>query len=73
MAQKKSKEFRACRVCKRILLDTACPEHGEKAMSPDWYGFLIIVDDKNSKISQRAEIKKQFETDKEEIYAIKVR
>jgi RNA polymerase subunit RPABC4/transcription elongation factor Spt4 len=57
----------ACRKCKRICFDKPCPEHGDKDLSSDWYGFVVIDDMKHSSMGQVAGITK------EGIYAIKVR
>jgi DNA-directed RNA polymerase subunit E" len=61
------KKYMACKICKRIYLDSPCPDHGDSHMTDDWYGFLIIIDPVHSEIAKRAGISE------EGTYAIKVR
>lgn len=68
MAGKSTKKrTMACRVCKKIFYDSACPQHGESHMSEDWFGFLILKDIENSIIAKQSGIKEKGD------YAIKVR
>ncbi|MHB1439768.1 MAG: transcription elongation factor subunit Spt4 [Cuniculiplasma sp.] len=68
MAGKSTKKrTMACKICKKIYFDAACPQHGDSHMSDDWFGFLIINDTENSVIAKTSGIKESGR------YAIKVR
>jgi RNA polymerase subunit RPABC4/transcription elongation factor Spt4 len=61
------KKILACRKCKRICFDKPCPEHGDRDLSPDWYGFMVFDNLEHSTISKIAV------NPREGIYALKVR
>ncbi|MBR9707712.1 MAG: DNA-directed RNA polymerase, subunit E'' [Candidatus Diapherotrites archaeon] len=52
------KKEKACRTCKRLILEEAeCPSCGNKKFSTLWKGLIIITDPENSAIAQKLEIK----------------
>ena len=61
------KRTMACKICKKIYMDSPCPQHGDSHMSDEWFGFLIINDTENSIIAKTAGITEPGR------YAIKVR
>ncbi|MCL4322863.1 MAG: DNA-directed RNA polymerase subunit E'' [Candidatus Thermoplasmatota archaeon] len=68
MAGKSTKKrTMACKTCKKIYMDSPCPQHGDGRMSVEWFGFLIINDTENSIIAKTAGIGELGR------YAIKVR
>lgn len=58
---------RACRVCKIITEENACPICKGTDMSDDYSGLLIVVDPESSQMAQKMEIKKEGR------YALKIR
>ncbi len=60
------KEYKACKICKRLTPENICPVHGEEKAKEDWFGFLII-NNINSTIANKANVSEPG------IYAIKVR
>lgn len=58
---------RACRGCKSITEESACPLCGAASLSGDWIGYVVILDPGNSEIAKRLRI------DKAGKYALRVR
>lgn len=58
---------RACRVCKIITEENACPICKGTDLSDDYSGLLIVVDPESSQMAQKMEIKKEGR------YALKIR
>jgi len=58
---------RACRNCKIIIEENACPICKGTDLSDDYSGLLIVVDPEGSQMAQKMEIKKEGR------YALKIR
>lgn len=58
---------RACRVCKIITEEPACPICRSTDLSDDFSGLLIVLNPEGSQIAQKMEIKKEGQ------YALKIR
>lgn len=59
--------LRACRNCRSISEQSACPVCRSTDLSDDFSGLIIIIDPENSQLAQKTKI------DKEGRYALKVR
>lgn len=59
-------KLRACRTCKNVTEEIKCEKCGGETVL-EWKGYLFILDQKRSSISEKANIEQAGE------YAIKVR
>ncbi|HJJ42093.1 MAG TPA: DNA-directed RNA polymerase, subunit E'' [Methanocorpusculum sp.] len=72
MAAKRSsakKILQACRNCHKVLDPDAvvCPECGGNALTPEWSGYLVIIDSRHSDVAKKMNIEYNGR------YALKVR
>lgn len=58
---------RACRICKIITEENACPICRSTDLSEDFSGLLIILDPENSELAKKIEIKEEGR------YALRIR
>jgi DNA-directed RNA polymerase subunit E" len=58
---------RACRDCKLISQEPACPNCKGTDLSDDYSGLLIVLDPESSQLAQKMEIKSEGR------YALKIR
>ncbi len=56
-----------CRMCHRVLVGKSCPHCGSEDVSPDWKGFVVVLDPERSEIAKRLNIKEKGK------FALKVR
>jgi DNA-directed RNA polymerase subunit E" len=54
-------------MCHRVLVGKSCPNCGSEDVSPDWKGFVVILDPEKSEIARRLNIKEKGK------FALKVR
>ena len=47
----------ACRKCKTLTTEKACPNDGSTELSNEWSGLIIVLDPKNSKVAETLAIK----------------
>lgn len=71
MASKRSskKNLQACRNCHKVLEadKMVCPECQGNALTPEWFGYLVIID------AKRSDVAKKMNIDFNGRYALKVR
>jgi len=58
---------RACRTCKVITDENACPMCKSTDLSDDYSGLLVILDPESSQLAKKMEIKQEGR------YALKIR
>ena len=58
---------RACRTCKIITEENACPICTSTDLSDDFSGLLIILDPENSELAEKIDIKEEGR------YALRIR
>jgi DNA-directed RNA polymerase subunit E" len=59
----------ACRNCHKVLDGdkTVCPECQGNALTPEWFGYLVIIDTRHSDVAEKMDIEFNGR------YALKVR
>lgn len=58
---------RACRTCKIITDENACPICRSTDLSDDYSGLLVVIDPENSQLAKKLEIEKEGR------YALRIR
>jgi DNA-directed RNA polymerase subunit E" len=58
---------RACRTCKIIIEENACPICRSTDLSDDFSGLLIVLDPENSELAEKIDIKEEGR------YALRIR
>jgi DNA-directed RNA polymerase subunit E" len=58
---------RACRKCKIITEENACPICRSTDMSDDYSGILVVIDPEGSQLAEKMEIKREGR------YALRIR
>ena len=56
MAATKKKQLQVCRECHRVVEGAACTICATTNLTPDWAGYLIIIDPERSEVAKRMNI-----------------